>query len=125
MDDPSYVGVDVSKDGLDVAIRPGGETLRFPHTAAGIRKLLKKLSALAVALVCMEATGGYEQKLALALHDAGFQVAVVNPRRMRRFADAAGNLAKTDALDARIIARYAEVMNPPRWQRPDPALAEI
>ena len=114
-----------SKDGLDVAARPSGEVWKFAHTAAGIRKLLKKLSAQAVALVCMEATGGYEQQLAGALADAGFEVAVVNPRRMRRFADAAGNLAKTDALDARIIARYAEVMNPPRWQRPDPALAEL
>ena len=70
-------------------------------------------------------SGGYEQKLALALADAGFNVAVVNPRRMRRFADASGKLAKTDRIDARVIAHYAAVMNPRHWQRPDPALVEI
>ena len=88
-------------------------------------KFLRGLSSLAVALVCMESTGGCGQDLATALSDAGFAVAVVNPRRVRRFADASGNPARTDALDARVIAHYAEVMNPPRWQGPDPALARI
>lgn len=125
MDGPAYIGIDVSKDGFDVAVRPSGETRWFPYTTAGIRRFLRELSSLAVTLICMESTGGYEQKLATTLSDAGFAVAVVNPRRMRRFADASGNLAKTDALDARVIAHYCEVMNPPRWQRPDPALARI
>ncbi len=125
MDGPSFNGVDVSTDGFDVAVLPSGESWRFTFTAAGIGKLLRQLSALTVSLVCMESTGGYEQKLATVLHDAGFAVAVVNPRCMRRFADAADNLAKTDALGARVIAHYAEVMNPPRWQRPDPTLSEI
>ena len=89
------------------AIRPGGETFRFPNTAAGIRKLIARLSARNVALACMEATGGYEQQLALALDGAGHRVAIVNPRRMRRFADASGNIAKTDAIDARVIAHFA------------------
>ena len=125
MNDPYFVGIDVAKDGFDVAIRPGGETFRFPNTAAGIRKLIARLSARNVALACMEATGGYEQQLALALDGAGHRVAIVNPRRMRRFADASGNIAKTDAIDARVIAHFAQVMDPRPWQRPDPALAEI
>ena len=125
MNDPYFVGIDVSKDGFDVNIHPGPNTWCFLYTAAGIGKLIARLSARNVALACMEATGGYEQKLALALADAGFNVAVVNPRRMRRFADASGKLAKTDRIDARVIAHYAAVMNPRHWQRPDPALVEI
>ena len=70
-------------------------------------------------------SGGYEQRLAIALAENGYKVAIVNPRRMRRFADASGNLAKTDAIDARAIAHYGEVMDPQLWQRPDPALVEM
>lgn len=125
MNDPCFVGIDVSKDGLDVAIRPGAEVFSFANTAAGIGKLLRQLAALTVALACMEATGGYERKVATALSDNGYKVAVVNPRRMRRFADASGNLAKTDRIDARVIAHYGEVMKPALWAKPDPAQAEI
>ena len=125
MNGPCYVGIDVAMDGFDVAFRPGGKTLQVAYTAAGIRKLLRQLAAMTVALVCMESTGGYEQKLATALFDNGYKVAIVNPRRMRRFADAAGKLAKTDAIDASVIAHYGEVMDPPLWQKPDPAQAEI
>ena len=114
-----------SKDGFDVALRPGKQTWRFPYTAQGIGKLLRQLAVMTVALIVMEATGGYEQKLAGALVSAGFKVAVANPRRIRRFADASGHLAKTDAIDAGVIAHYGQVMNPPQWQRPDPALAEL
>ena len=125
MNDPCFIGVDVASDGFDVAVRPAGEAFRFAYTAAGIGKLLRQLAAMTVALICMEATGGYEQKLAVALSDAGYRVAIVNPRRMRHFADASGNLAKTDAIDARVIAYFAQVMDPQLWQRPDPALSEI
>ncbi len=117
MNGPCFIGVDVSKDGLDVAVRPGGETFRLTNSASGIRKLLARLAAMTVALICMEATGGYEQN-ASALSENG---AVVNPRRMRRFADASGNLAKTDRIDARVIAHYGEVMKPALWAKPDPA----
>ena len=125
MNESCYVGIDVAKDSFDVNLRPGQGTLKFAYTAAGIRKLLRQLAALTVALACMEATGGYEQRLAVALCENGYRVAIVNPRRMRRFADASGNLAKTDAIDARVIAHYGEVMNPVPWQRPEPALVEI
>ena len=124
MNEP-FVGIDVSKDGLDVAVRPGGEVFRFANSAAGIRKLLRRLAALTVALICMEATGGYERKAAAALRDNGYRVAIVNPRRMRRFAEAAGNLAKTDAIDARVIAHYGQVMDPALWRAPDPDQAEL
>ena len=125
MNAPVYVGVDVSKDSFDVNLRPSGESWEFRYTAAGIRKLLKKLSPLAVVLICMEATGGYEQQLALALDENGYRVAIVNPRRMRKFADASGNLAKTDHLDAKVIAHYARVMDPDPWRRPDPGQVRI
>ena len=125
MNDPCFVGVDVAKDAFDVHVRPGGETIRFAYTAAGIRKLLRRLAAITVALICMEATGGYEQRLATALAGNGYKVAIVNPRRMRRFADASGKLAKTDRIDVRVIAHYGEVMDPRLWQSPDPALSVI
>ena len=125
MNCPCYVGIDVSKDGLDVAARPGGEVFICANSAAGIRKLLRRLAALTVALICMEATGGYERRLAAALAKHDYPVAIVNPRRMRRFADASGKLAKTDAIDARIIAHYGEVMKPALWQMPDPVQAEL
>lgn len=125
MNAPVYVGVDVSKDSFDVNLRPSGESWEFRYTAAGIRKLLKNLSPLAVALICMEATGGYEQQLALALDENGYRVAIVNPRRMRKFADASGNPAKTDHLDAKVIAHYAQVMEPDPWRRPDPEQVRI
>ena len=125
MNESCYVGIDVAMDGFEAAVRPGRKTSKFAYTAAGVRKLLRQLAALTVALVCMEATGGYEQRLAIALAENGYKVAIVNPRRMRRFADASGNLAKTDAIDARVIAHYGEVMNPVLWQRPDRALVEM
>ena len=80
------VGIDVSRDGLEVAVRPTGEIFSVANTAPGIRKLLARLAAMTVNLICLEATGGYELRSATALCDAGYRVAVVNPRRMRRFA---------------------------------------
>lgn len=125
MNESLYVGIDVSRDGLDVAVRPTGEIFSVANTASGLRKLLGKLAAMTVSLICLEATGGYEQRSVAALFDAGYRVAVVNPRRMRKFADASGKLAKTDRIDALVIAHYAEVMNPDPWQKPDPLQAEV
>lgn len=125
MNQPRYVGIDVAKESFDVAADGDRETAHYAYTAAGIRKLLRQLAAMTVALVCLEATGGYERRLALALAEHGYRVAVVNPHRTRRFADASGTMAKTDRLDALSIARFARVMNPPPWQRPDPVQAEV
>ena len=111
------VGVDISEGHLDVHLRPEGLTSRFANDPSGIGRLLAWLGSRSVALVVVEATGGIERRLVNALQAAGLAVAVVNPRQIRDFARAAGLLAKTDRLDARVLATFAERM------RPRPALA--
>jgi transposase len=104
-----YVGIDVSKDWLDVSF--GLERLeRFANDVAGHDALVNQLNAVAVELIVLEATGGMEFEVACALQAAGFAVAVVNPRQARDFAKAMGMLAKTDRVDARMLARFAEVL---------------
>ncbi len=120
-----YVGIDVSKDGVDVAAGSGGAVRRFANTPAGVGNLIRRLKSLLVALVVLEATGGYEERLADELDDAGHAVAVVNPGRIRSFARSLGVLAKTDAIDARIIARYAEVVKPPARVQPSRAVRTL
>lgn len=121
----SYVGIDVSKSRLDVAVRPSGETWSVPNDAAGFDALVAKLKPLEPKLVVVEATGGYQAPLAAALSVAGIAVAVVNPRQVRDFGRAMGQLAKTDKLDAELIARFAELVRPePRWL-PDAETAEL
>ena len=98
---PLYVGIDVSKAQLDVAERPSGERAVIPHTEQDIAALVEQLGARRPACVVLEATGGLQAPLASALAIAGIPVAVVNPRQVRDFARATGQLAKTDAIDAR------------------------
>ena len=112
----TYVGIDVAKEMLDVALRPTGERWRVEHDAAGLEQLLARLQALAPALIVLEATGGLELELVAALAAAALPVVVVNPRQTRDFARATGTLAKTDALDAAVLAHFAEAVRPP--QRP-------
>ena len=112
----TYVGIDVAKEMLDVALRPAGERWRVEHDAAGLEQLLARLQALAPALVVLEATGGLELELVAALAAAALPVVVVNPRQTRDCARATGTLAKTDALDAAVLAHFAEAVRPP--QRP-------
>ena len=112
----TYVGIDVAKDMLDVALRPSGERWRVEHDAAGLEQLLARLQAQAPALIVLEATGGLELELVAALAAAALPVVVVNPRQTRDFARATGRLAKTDALDAAVLAHFAEAVRPP--QRP-------
>jgi transposase len=107
-----FVGIDVSKDRLDVHVRPSDERLAVTTDDAGLATLLSRLRALAPTLIVLEATGGYEVAVAAALATAGVPVAVVNPRQIRDFARATGQLAKTDTLDARVIARFAELVQP-------------
>jgi transposase len=107
-----YLGIDVSKDWLDMHIRPTGVSHKMPYTPAGVRKVLKEARRAGVRLAVMEATGKLEEKAAEALEAAGVPVAVVNPGRVRDFARASGRLAKTDAIDAVVIAHYAEAMEP-------------
>jgi len=112
-DSPSIVvGIDVAKRKLDVHLWPAGVDAIFDNTAAGITKLIKRLADEPVKLIVMEATGRYEQRAALALMDQGHEVAVVNPGHPRSFAKASGQLAKTDKIDARILAQYGVAIGP-------------
>ena len=124
-DFPLFVGIDVSKERLDVAVRPTGETWQVPYDAEGISSLTGCLRELAPHLVVVEATGGMELALAGELAAAQLSVAVVNPRHVRDFARAAGKLAKTDALDAQVLAHFAEAMNPEPRPLPDASTQEL
>ena len=108
-----FVGIDVAKEQLDVHVRPSGEAFTVANDDAGIRDLVTRWKAAPPTLLVLEATGGYEMPVVGALASAGYAVVAVNPRQIRDFARAAGRLAKTDALDAAVIARFAEVMQPP------------
>lgn len=114
-----FVGIDVSKDHLDVAVRPDGTHRRVPNTDEGLDQLVALLGPVGPALIVLEATGGYQRRAVAALSLAGLPVAVVNPARAREFAKAAGRLAKTDAVDAAVLAEFAERMRPPVRPLPD------
>jgi transposase len=122
---PVTVGIDVAKARLDVAVRPSGEAWQAPNDAAGVAALAARLAGLAPALVVLEATGGLERLAAAELAAAGLPVAVVNPRQVRAFARAVGQLAKTDALDAALLARFGEAVRPPPRPLPDAAQQEL
>ncbi|MGL6075275.1 MAG: IS110 family transposase [Fimbriiglobus sp.] len=108
-----FVGIDVSKDALDVHLRPDNQSRRFDNTPEGITELVQWLSPLAPTLILLEATGGYEHRAVAALSLTGLSVVLVNPKRARDFARAIGRLAKTDAIDAAILAEYADKVRPP------------
>lgn len=108
----NFIGIDVSKDRLDVHVRPAGETFMVTRDEEGLGDLVSRLSPLSPALVVLEATGGLQLRVAAHLGAACLPVAVVNPRQVRDFARAAGRLAKTDRLDAEVIAAFAEAMRP-------------
>ncbi len=110
--DGIFVGLDVSKEQLDVHVRSTGESFATRADEAGLATLVTRLTALAPTLIVLEATGGYEVRAAAALAQVALPVAVVNPRQIRDFARATGQLAKTDALDARVIAHFAEAVQP-------------
>jgi transposase len=120
-----YVGIDVSKARLDVAVRPSGEPLSVAYDATGITTVLMPLTQVSPIRIVVEATGGLERPLLRALVDAALPVIVVNPRQVRDFAKATGQLAKTDALDAQVLARFAEVIQPTLRVLPDPQTQEL
>jgi transposase len=107
-----FVGIDVSKDRLDVAALPAGRNWHVANAQAGLKRLVLELMELQPELVALEASGGYELAVAQALNAAGLRVSVVNPRQVRDFARGTGKLAKTDRLDALVLARFAEVVRP-------------
>jgi transposase len=108
----SFVGIDVAKAHLDIAVRPTGENWRTTNDASGIAELATRLRALGPTSVILEATGGLEWPSAAALAAAGLPVVVVNPRQVRDFARATGKLAKTDRLDAQVLAHFADAVRP-------------
>ena len=108
-----FVGIDVAKDRLDVHVRPDGDAFAVAHDGQGIEQLTKRLTDIGPRLVVLEATGGFETVVAAGLAAAGLPIAVVNPRQIRDFARATARLAKTDALDAAVIAHFAEAVDPP------------
>ena len=112
-----YVGIDVAKARVDVAIRPGGDTREVSNDPAGIAALVAQMQQLNPVALVMEASGGLELPLVAALAAASLPVVVVNPRQVRDFAKATGRLAKTDSLDAAVLAHFAEAVRPPL--RPD------
>jgi transposase len=117
--DAMVIGIDVSKDRLDVAVRPTGESLIFKRTGVGIEDLIAWLGALSPKMVAIEATGGFEAVVAAGLAGAGLPVVVVNPAQVRAFAQALGKRAKTDLIDAAVIAHFAEATKPKLRQMPD------
>ena len=117
--DPLNVGIDVSKAALDIAIRPTGQHWQIPHTNDAIHDLASQLVSLHPFLVVLEATGGLEIPLTGALATAGLPIVVVNPRQVRDFAKAIGKLAKTDAIDAHVLAHFAEAVRPTPRPLPD------
>jgi transposase len=114
-----FVGVDVSKDHLDLHARPDGSAARYANDPAGIATLVARVAELRPERIVLEATGGFEASLAAALAGAGLPVVIVNPRQVRDFAKATGKLAKTDAIDAAVLAHFAEAIRPEVRPLPD------
>ena len=122
---PIFIGIDVSKARLDVALRPSGESESVTNDEAGIKTLLKRWGEIEPALIVLEATGGVERSVIRALASAELPVVVVNPRQVRDFAKATGQLAKTDRIDALVLARFAEAVRPAVRPLPDEITLEL
>lgn len=124
-DVPCFVGIDVAKAQLDVALRPSGERRAVANDASGVETLVDWVQTLHPTLSVLEATGGLERAVTSALAAAGLPVVVVNPRQARDVARATGQLAKTDALDARALAHFADVIRPTPRPLPDAQTQEL
>jgi transposase len=122
---PVYIGIDVAKARLDVAVRPSEERWSSSVEEPELRRLIARLQALAPTLIVLEATGGYEVPIVSALAAAALPVVVVNPRQVRDFAKALGLLAKTDPIDAGVLALFGERIRPEPRPLPDPALMAL
>src|SRR5437016_8791544 len=126
--DATFVGIDVSKDRLDVHVRPSGEAFAVPRNGKGLSELVERLRSIAPALIAVEATGGFETIVAAAIAGAHLPLAVVNPAQVRYFGQAVGRRAKTEPIDAAVIAHFAEAVKPEPRELPDEAarlLAEL
>ena len=124
-DVPCFVGIDVAKAQLDIAVRPSGERWAVPNDAGGVATLVEQVQALHPTLIVLEATGGLERIATAALATAGLPVVVVNPRQARDFARATGQLAKTAAVEARALAHCADGIRPMPRPLPDAQTQEL
>ena len=115
----SFAGIDVSKDELELSVKPGDKTITFANNQDGIAMMVDHLKTLSPSLIVPEATGGYEMAAVNALASHGLPVVVVNARQVRNFAKVTGTLAKTDRIDAQLIAHFAQTMRPPIRQLKD------
>ena len=113
----SFIGIDISKNSLDVHILPENVSYSYPYETQKVKALIRKLKKHNPVLIVMEATGGYEISIAVQLSSAGLNCAVVNPRQIRDYARAIGKLAKTDKIDAYVIARFAQDVKPEARQQ--------
>ena len=120
-----YAGIDVAQDWLDVAIHGVGQPWRVTSDEQGVQDLIRVLQEQGVAVVVVEATGGLEIPLAVALDVAGIPVALVNPRQVRDFARSLGKLAKTDRLDAQVLAHFGAATRPVPRPLPDEQAREL
>ena len=119
--DTIFVGIDVSKDRLDVHVRPSAEAFAVARDGKGLNELVERLRVMAPTLIAVEATGGFETIVAAAIAGANLPLAIVNPAQVRHFAQAVGKRAKTDPIDAAVIARFAEAVKPEPRVLPDEA----
>ena len=124
-DVPCFVGIDVAKAQLDIALRPSGERWAVPHEASGVALLVDRGQPLKPTRIVLEATGGLARAVTSALATAGLPVVVVNPRQVRDVARATGQRAKTEALDARALAHFADVLRPTPRPLPDAQTQEL
>ena len=120
MEQATAVGIDVSKDKLDVHVLPSGQAWAVKRDAAGLAELCRRLEGMS-GIVAVEATGGYESVVAASLSSAGLPLVMVNPAQVRAFAKALGQRAKTDPIDAAVIARFVEATKPVVRPLPDQA----
>ncbi len=120
-----FVGIDVSKNRVDVHVRPDATAFACTTNPEGLADLVNRLAPLQPQLIAMEASGGYEGVVAAALTEAGLSVAIVNPRQVRKFAGAIGRLAKTDAIDAGVIAHFADAIRPTPKPMPDALMLRL
>lgn len=125
MTETLFVGIDVAKQSFDVASNPPGLSLSLPNDPKGRQRLLDRLQNCTVALIVLEATGGYERTLVADLLDAGHKVVVANPRQVRDFARGIGTLAKTDRIDAGVLARFAQVVQPKPREKPSEGAIDL
>ena len=125
MSNSRFIGIDVSKQNLDVHVRPDDLRYQLSYDAAGLAALVEQFHGLQPELIVLEATGGYEHQLVAELVNDQLPVVVINPRWVRNFARASGQLAKTDAIDATVLSAFAEKMRPPIRPLPDDDLKEL